>query len=85
MPKLVLSLRLRVCFDTNEWFDTHDMSDYEDQMEPVDFHFDLRKNRDWVELERGIAKNVRELAKQQKIPTRKLVNELLKERLQTLQ
>ena len=68
-----------------EWFDTHDMSDYEDQMEPVDFHFDLRRNRDWIELEREIAKSVRELAKQQKIPTRKLVNELLKERLQTLQ
>ena len=78
-------LNFKTYEEAAEWFDTHDMSDYEDQMEPVDFHFDLRKNRDWVELERGIAKNVRELAKQQKIPTRKLVNELLKERLQTLQ
>jgi len=78
-------LNFKTYEEAAEWFDTHDMCDYEDQMEPVDFHFDLRKNRDWVELERGIAKNVRELAKQQKIPTRKLVNELLKERLQTLQ
>ena len=67
------------------WFSTHDMVDYETQMQPVDFHFDLRRNRDWVELERGIAKNVRELARQQNIPTRKLVNELLKQRLETLQ
>ncbi len=67
-----------------EWFDTHDMSDYEDQMRPVDFHFDLRKNREWVELEREIAKNVRNLAKKQNIPTRKLVNELLRERLEHL-
>lgn len=71
--------------EAGEWFDTHDMCDYEDQVEPVNFHFDLRRNRDWIELERGIAKNVRELARQQKIPTRKLVNELLKERLESLQ
>jgi len=68
-----------------EWFDTHDMSDYEDKLMPVDFHFDLRKNREWVELEREIAKSVRKLAKKQNIPTRKLVNELLRERLEHLQ
>ena len=61
------------------------MSDYEDQMQPVDFQFDLRKNRNWVELEGKIAKNVRQLAKKQRIPTRRLVNELLKERLEALQ
>ena len=53
-------------------------------MRPVDFHFDLRKNRDWVELEQEIAKGVRRIAKQQNIPTRKLVNELLRERLANL-
>ncbi len=68
-----------------EWFDTHDMSDYEDEMKPVDFQFDLRKNREWVELEREIAKSVRKLAKKQNIPTRKLVNELLRDRLEHLQ
>ena len=61
------------------------MSDYEDKLRPVDFHFDLRKNREWVELERETAKNVRNLAKKQNIPTRKLVNELLRERLEHLQ
>ena len=79
------SLNFKTYEKAAEWFDTHDMSDYEDQMKPVDFHFDLRRNRDWIELEREIAKDVRELAKQQKIPTRKLVNELLKERLESLQ
>lgn len=68
-----------------EWFDTHDMSDYGNRMAPVDFSFDLRKNRDWVELEHGIAKTVRRLAKNQNIPTRRLVNELLRERLEGLQ
>jgi len=68
-----------------EWFNAHDMSDYEEKFRPVDFHFDLRKNREWVELEREIAKDVRNLAKKQNIPTRKLVNELLRERLEHLQ
>lgn len=71
--------------DAAEWFDTHDMADYEDEMRPVDFSFDLRKNRDWIELENDIAKNVRELARKQKIPSRRLVNQILKEGLETLQ
>jgi len=77
-------LHFKTYEEAAEWFDTHDMADFEDQMKPVDFHFDLRKNRDWVELDREIAKNIRELAKKQKIPTRILVNELLKERLGSL-
>ena len=71
--------------EAGEWFDTNDMSDYQHQMRPVDFHFDLRKNREWVELEREIAKDVRNLAKKQNIPTRKLVNELLRESLEHIQ
>ena len=70
--------------DAAEWFDVHDMSSFEDQMRPVDFHFDLRKNRNWVELDHEIAKYVRELAKEQNIPARRLVNEWLKERLSSL-
>jgi len=79
----------RLNFKTYEeaaaWFDTHDMADYVDLMQPVDFSFDLRKNRDWVELDKEIARNVREQAKKQRIPTRRLVNELLREGLETLQ
>ena len=79
------TLQFRTYEKAAEWFDTHDMSDYQDQMKPVDFHFDLRKNRDWVELDRDVAKSVRKLAKKQSIPIRKLVNEWLKERLENPQ
>ncbi len=68
-----------------EWFDEHDMSDYKYRMKPVDFHADLRKNRDWVELEHELAKYVRKIARERKVPTRLLVNEWLKERLESLQ
>ena len=78
-------LNFKTYEEAAEWFDTHDMTEYQTQMQPVDFSFDLRKNRDWVELDKEIARNVRELAKKQRIPTRRLVNEMLKEGLETLQ
>ncbi len=68
-----------------EWFDTHDMAAYEDQLTPVDVEFDLRKKRNWVELDGEIAKYLRELAKEQHVSTRTLVNEFLKEKLSSLQ
>ena len=67
-----------------EWFNGVDMADLEDQLKPVDFKFDLRKNRDWVELEREIAVHLRKIAIEKKIPTRILVNQMLKERLREL-
>jgi len=78
-------LNFKTYEEAADWFDTHDMTEYETQMQPVDFSFDLRKNRDWVELDKEIARNVRQLAKKQKIPTRRLVNAMLKEGLETLQ
>ena len=78
-------LRFETYEEAAEWFDTHDMSDFEGQMRPVAFHFDLRKNRDWVELDREIAKNVRRLAREKNVPTRRLVNKWLRERLTNLQ
>ncbi len=67
-----------------EWFNSHDMANFEDQLQPVDFKFDLRKNRDWVELEHEIAVHLRKIAIEKKIPTRILVNQMLKERLREL-
>jgi hypothetical protein len=39
------------------------MADLEDHMVPVEYSFDLRRNRDWVELDGEVAKAVRELVK----------------------
>lgn len=79
------SLHFKTYEEAAEWFDTNDLADYKDQLRPVDFHFDLRKNRDWVELDHEIAKYVRALAKEQNVPTRSLVNTWLKEKLDYLQ
>jgi hypothetical protein len=72
-------------FDTYEeaaeWFETSDMADYEDRLIPVEFHFDLRKDRDWVELEHDLARKLRQVAKERGLSTRALVNQWLYERV----
>ncbi|MDM8524860.1 CopG family antitoxin [Desulfococcaceae bacterium HSG8] len=78
------SINFKTYEEAGEWFDTHDMTDYEGQLKEVEFHFDLRKNRNWFELEQKIGRTIRELAKKQNISSRKLVNELLKEKLENL-
>lgn len=78
-------LRFETYEEAADWFDSHDMADYQDAMQPVDFKFDLRRNRDWVELENDIARGLRKQAKRQNVPTRSLVNELLREGLASLQ
>ena len=78
------NMRFNTYEESAEWFNSHDMADFEDQLKPVDFKFDLRKNRDWVKLEREIAVNLRKIAIEKKRPTRILVNQMLKERLREL-
>ncbi len=75
------TLHFQTYEEAADWFDTHDMADYEEHLKPVDFHFDLRKNRHWVELDGELAKYLRELAREQHVSTRVLVNELLKEKI----
>lgn len=67
-----------------DWFESNDMTDYKRYLKPVNFEFDLRKNRNWVELEREVAAHLRKIAIEKKVPTRILVNKILKDRLQEL-
>ncbi len=67
-----------------EWFDTHDMADYEEQLIPVNIDFDEKESHDWVELDREIARYIRDLAQKQHVSTRALVNEFLWEKIESL-
>ena len=67
-----------------EWFDTHDMADYEDRLIPVNLDFDLTGSHDWVELDKEIVKYLRDLAQKQHVSTRTLVNEFLREKIESL-
>lgn len=77
-------LNFKTYEEAADWFDNHDMADFEDQLKPVDFSFDLRKNRNWVELDTEIAKRLRLLAREKHISTHALVNKLLKEKIGNL-
>ena len=71
--------------DAARWFEESDMTDYSEQLVPVELTFDLRKRRDLFELDRELAKTVRILAKKRNISARHLVNELLRENIEGLQ
>lgn len=67
-----------------EWFDRSDLADYSNLMSSVEFSFDLRKKPDMVVLDPEIAKSIRTLARKENIPTRRLVNRLLKKCIEGL-
>ena len=75
------SLHFETYEEAAEWFDTHDMADYEHMLKPVEFHVDLRKDRNWVELEHHLAQKIRTVAKEKGVSTRSLVNEWLYEKV----
>jgi CopG antitoxin of type II toxin-antitoxin system len=67
-----------------EWFESADMADYEDRLTPAGFSFDLRKSRDFVELDHEVAMSLRQLARKHKIPSRRLVNKWLREKIKSV-
>jgi hypothetical protein len=67
-----------------EWFEAAEMTEYEDHLTPVEFSFDLRKSRDFVELDHEVAISLRQLAKKHKIPSRRLVNKWLREKIKSV-
>ena len=70
--------------EAGEWFESADMTEYEDRLTPVEFSFDLRKSRNFVELDHEVAVSLRQLARKQKIPSRRLVNKWLREKIKSV-
>jgi len=70
--------------EAGEWFESADMTEYEDRLTPVQFSFDLRKSRDFVELDHEVAMSLRQLARKHKIPSRRLVNKWLREKINSV-
>ena len=70
--------------EAGEWFDNHDMAVYEDRLIPADVDFEEGGSHDWVELDREVAGFVRKLAQKQHVSTRALVNDFLREKIESL-
>jgi hypothetical protein len=64
-----------------EFFDTHDLGDYWDQMPEADFDIDLRRRKHLVALDDDLAGKVAKIARSQHVSSESLVNSLLREKL----
>lgn len=65
-----------------EFFDTHDLGDYLDQMPEAHFDIDIKKRRHTFAIDGEIANKLTELAKSKGIPSEALINLWLKEKVE---
>jgi hypothetical protein len=64
-----------------EFFDTHDMGEYEEDLPEADFEVDLRKKVHLVAIDEETNNRLTEIAEQEKTPAESLVNTWLKEKI----
>ena len=66
--------------EASQFWDAHSFLDYED-VEEVHFSVDLRKNRNFFDIDADLAKRIRRIARQQGVSGSQLVNQWLREHL----
>ena len=64
-----------------DFFESHDMGDYWEQMPEADFEIEIKGRRHLVALEETVATQVTQIAKAKKVSSEALINTWLKERL----
>jgi hypothetical protein len=64
-----------------EFFDTHDMGDYFDQMPEVEMEIDLKRQRYVITLELELADKLTEIARSKQISSEELVTLWVQEKL----
>lgn len=64
-----------------EFFDTHDMGEYWDQMPEANFDIDIRRRKHLVALDDDLAGEVSKIARSRHVSSEALVNALLREKL----
>ena len=64
-----------------EFFDTHDMGDYEDEMTEVHFDIDINRNHYLVSVDERLMNKLLEIAKGQQVSVEMLVDTWLREKI----
>lgn len=64
-----------------EFFDTHDMGEYWDDMPEVHFDIDIKRRTHLFALDEDLAKRVTAIARAKRIPSKTLVNEWVREKV----
>ena len=63
-----------------EFWDTHDITEFEDQLREVDFTVDIQKGRHLVAVEEGLLRRIRSAARRKGVSTETLINVWLMEK-----
>ena len=63
------------------FFETHDMGDYWEQMPEADFEIKIKRRKHLIALEEDVAAKVTQIAKAKKVSSESLINTWLKEKL----
>lgn len=64
-----------------EFFDTHDMGEYWDEMPEAHFEIDIKKRKHLVAIDADLAEKLTQIAKAKRTPSEKLINSWLKEKI----
>jgi len=64
-----------------EFFDTHDLGDYWDKMPKAHFDIAIKKRTHVFTLDEDIAERVDAIAKEKNVPSERLINTWLKEKV----
>ncbi len=70
--------------EASKFWDEHSFLDYDD-IQDVHFSVDLRKNKNYIDIREDLAKQIRTIAHQKGISSRLLVNQWLKEKVESEQ
>ncbi len=64
------------------FFDSHDMGDYWEQMPEADFEIKIKRRKQLIALEEEVVSKVTRIAKAKQVSSEALINTWLKEKLQ---
>jgi hypothetical protein len=64
-----------------EFFETHDLGEYWDQMPEADFDIDIKRKTHIFAIDEDLADRLTEVAKTKRIPSETLINVWLREKL----
>jgi len=65
------------------FFDTHDMGEYWDQLPKAEFEVNIKTKKHLVAVDEEIIPKLNKIAKSKKIPSEKLINAWLREKIAT--
>ena len=73
--------RFRSLNDLVEFFDTHDLGEYENEMPPSHFEVDIKKREHFFALDPELAGKLSEIAHERRTASEQLINSWLREKI----